>query len=505
MVGIAWVVGSLAARAQQVPEPAAGAEPAAEAPIEVEAPAEPVPDADGTAAAADAREKAAVLELTGMGRRSYDLEVFVRYDGNLYFQDEMVEADDLESLLKERIAAAPDARVVITGDQLAPYEALVKVMVLARAVGATRTALEVLGPDLSLPDDEIDDPLFTNGGGEIVALDGTAPGEDLADLEPKRSRFPQNPYGNNASFTAYALEWGESKIGFGTIATGIAPRFQLGTAPALDVIGVFNANLKANLLRKGPFDGAVGLQYYHVPVTALAGLVGADMLFNGSGGDTVAVEASYLGVGVTGSLQVVDPWSIHLQAYWARPAIKGNISFDDLPEVILPGLSIGDSAAVGLGAIGDLGIVNLATDLRFNRRDSVYGWLRYPFYGRVRGKTNGEVEGFDQLSNASVIVAYGDWIPLRDSYSFAIGYQASWKHFEGRVGIGWSAVPAAWLLQAFELSYKFGGATRRQERQIRRGYRRMPESDATGDAGAILDGYGDDLARTDLTEVPSDE
>ncbi|MEZ4239102.1 MAG: biopolymer transporter ExbD [Myxococcota bacterium] len=412
------------------------------------------------------------LELTGMGRRSFDAEVFVRYDGNLYWQDELVLADDLEALLRERLAAAPDTRVVITGDAQAPYDALVRVVVLARAAGAERTALEVLAPELDLTD-LAEDPLFPEGGVTVLDSEDDARAADA--LKPRRGSFPQDPYANTSSYTAYALEWGETKIGLGSVTTGVAPRVQLGTAPLLYTAAVLNANLKADVVREGPLDVALGVQYYHVPVTS-SPLAGA--FLGGRQGDNVAVDASYLGLGVTGSLQVLRPWSVHLQAYWARPSVKGEIRFDDLPEVLLPGLSLGGNAAVGLGVTGDLGVLNLATDVRFNRRDSVFAWLRYPFYGRVRGRTSGAIGGFEDLSNADFIVAYGDWIPLADSFSFAVGYDASWRHFALRTGLGVSAVRFAWVLQAFELSYRFGGATRRQERRIRRGFQQAPD-DAT--------------------------
>jgi hypothetical protein len=471
-----WVVAM--ALAQDEP-PASPTEDVA--PVEVATTPEPSatdPETYGDEAAPDAPDPDApepgpparpALELTGMGRRSYDVVVFVRYDGNLYYGDELVIASDLERLLREDVARNPDTRVVITGDTLAPYDALVRVVVLARAAGAERTALEVLAPELTLDDHGYDDPLFPNQGGVVLLDEGGPDSDALRVLKPKRHKFPQDPYANTASYTAYTLEWGESKIGLGSLTTGVAPRVQLGAVPVLYFAGVFNANLKANLIREGPFDAAVVMQYYNVPLTGIA-----SRWLGGDAGDNVAVNASYLGIGATGSLQVARPWSVHLQTYWARPSINGEIMFADLPEVLLPGLSLGGSGAVGLGVIGDVGIVNLATDLRFNRRDSVFAWLRYPFYGRVRGRTNGEIGGFEELSNADFIVAYGDWIPFGDSYSVALGYAASWKHFEARVGIGFSAVPSTWLLQAFELSYRFGGATRRQERKIRRGYRKMP-------------------------------
>jgi hypothetical protein len=260
------------------------------------------------------------------------------------------------------------------------------------------------------------------------------------------------------------------KVGLGSIGVGVAKGLQLGTAPLLDVFGVLNVNGKVDFLRAGPLDLALLGQYYAVPLTALLQLVGADDLLTGVGGKTTTTTASYLAVGGTASLRVARPWTVHTQLYWAQPSAKGDIAFDDLPEVLIPGLSIPDTAVVGLGVKGDLAILNLATDLRFNRRDSVYAWLRYPFYGRVRGTTDAAIDGFQGIDGLSFAVEYGAPIALSDSYSFAIGYQASWKHLEARVGVGWSAVPATWLLQAFELSWRFGGATRQHEHDIRKGF-----------------------------------
>lgn len=405
-----------------------------------------------------------VLELTGEGRRSFDVEVFVRYDGNLYFADDLVMKDDLAAMLEAHVAKAPDARVVIAADARAPYEAIVDAMRIAREAGATRTAIQVAGIDLPTEAD----PLFP-GTGEVEQLGETLDKKQLRQLKPKRWKFPQNPYGNTNSYTAYALEWGETKIGPGSIQIGLVPRIQVGTVPVLDAVGVFNVTAKANLMREGPLDGALLAQYYLVPITSILTSLGVDQSL--ADGTTFTTSASYLGLGATGSLQVVDPWSIHLQGYWARPSAKGEIAFGDLPEVLLPGLSIGGDE-IALGVVGDLAVLNVATDVRFNRRDSVFAWLRYPFYGAVRGVTGSDVPGFEGVQgNAELAVQYEQFIPIGSSYSVAAGYQASWKHFEARIGAGWSAIPLTWLLQAFEVSYKFGGTTRRSERVIRKGFK----------------------------------
>ncbi|MEQ1504465.1 MAG: biopolymer transporter ExbD, partial [Myxococcota bacterium] len=395
-------------------------------------------------------------------RASYDVEVFVRADGNLFLGDRLVLLAELDAALRDAVAADPTLRVVVAAETGAPYDAVVGVVTAARALGAERVALSVDDLD-GVP--RTDDPLFT-GPDDAVVLD--AIDADRAELRPRRHRFPQDPYANANSFTAYTLQFGETKIGLGSVAVGVAPRLQVGTVPALDLLGGFNLNAKANLVREGPVDAAILAQYYYAPLTKILSSSSADLWFPG---DETTIAVSYLGLGATTSVQLADPWSAHLQLYWARPSATGDIAFDDLPSVLLPGLSLGETASLGLGVSGDLAVVNLATDLRFNRRDSVFAWLRYPFYGKVRGRTTGEIDGFDALSNAEFIVAYGDFVPFADSYSVAIGYQASWRHVEARAGVGWSAVPGAWLLQAFELSYRFGGATRREERKIHQGYR----------------------------------
>lgn len=398
------------------------------------------------------------LELVGIRRHSSDLEVFIRYDGNIYVQDQIVFASDLEARLAPLLEATGGGRVVISADASAPYEVLMTVVRTAQALDAPRVALEVMELIEAPPD-----PLFPGEGAELSALDVLS--ESPA---PRRATLPQDPYSNNSSYTAYALEWGEAKLGVGSIQAGIAPRIQLGTAPMLDLIGALNLTAKANVLREGPLDGALLLQYYNLPLGGLIGAFTGDWITDQS--PTASARASYLGLGATGSLQLRAPWSIHAQLYLMHPSTRGDVAFDSLPPLLLPGLSLGGTGAVGVGVIGDVGVLNVATDYRFNRRDSVFLWLRYPFYGRVRGLTSGAIDGFEQLENASFIVAYGDTIPFVDSYSVALGYQASYRHLELRAGLGLSALPGVWALQAFELSYRFGGATRRRERRIRRGH-----------------------------------
>jgi biopolymer transport protein ExbD len=406
------------------------------------------------------------VDLTGTQRAGDDVTVLVTAEGALSFRGATVRDYELAPLLREAVANNPATRVVVSADPAAPYQSVLLALDLGRESGARGLALVATG--LTDAPQPAEDPLFP-GAGEVEALDGDLSRKQERALAPKRRKFPQNPYANTASYTAYTLEPGEAKIGLVAVNVGVLPRFQVGTAPVLDVLGAFNANARYNFLHAGPLDLAALGQYYYVPLGALL-----DSSLSGEG-LTVTTRASYAALGGTASLRLAKPWSLHTQLYWAAPSANGDIAFDDLPELLLPGLSLGDSGAVGLAVKADLAVLNLATDLRFNRRDSVYAWLRYPFYGRIRGITSGSIEGVGELENTDVILAYGDTVALADSYSVAVGYQGSWKHIEARIGAGWSAVPGTWLLQAFELGYKFGGETRRRERDIRKGYRRLDD------------------------------
>lgn len=407
-----------------------------------------------------------------------DVVVLIARDGarSLAGQD----VQDVTAWLAARVAEAPETRIVLQPEPGAPYDAV---------FGALRDARS-LTDHVALAEVQVWKP-------SAGLFDGSVQPEMLADaltrrdrrrLRPKRYKFPQDPYQNTNPYTAYTLEWGESEIGLTSVTTGVLPRVQIGTAPLLDVVGALNVQAKVGLTREGPLDVAISGQYYNVPVASVLSNVGAGSLLEGAGGLTETASASYLGLGAGASLQVAKPWSVHGQVYWARPSAKGEIAFDDLPELLLPGLSLGGSAAVGLGVSGDLVILNAATDLRFNRRDSLFLWARWPCYGRVRGMTNGSIGGFEQLAAADFMVAYGGTIPMATSLSIAGGYQASFEHVEARVGLGWSAVPYTWLMQAFELSYKFGGPTRREHREIRQGFRRSPDEQGTADAAQPSEG-----------------
>ena len=68
-------------------------------------------------------------------------------------------------------------------------------------------------------------------------------------------------------------------------------------------------------------------------------------------------------------------------------------------------------------------------------------------------------------------IAYSDALMIGEAYRASISYPLSWKNVDLRLGNGNSPISAPWVLQAFELSYRFSERTQTEERGIRRGYR----------------------------------
>ena len=75
------------------------------------------------------------------------------------------------------------------------------------------------------------------------------------------------------------------------------------------------------------------------------------------------------------------------------------------------------------------------------------------------------------LRNLDFAAAYQGWIPIQQSYRATLAYQFSWQRVDLRFGWGFAAVPYTWLLQAFDLSYRFGGTTRRTEKVVRKNFK----------------------------------
>jgi hypothetical protein len=280
-------------------------------------------------------------------------------------------------------------------------------------------------------------------------------------LKPKRGRLDPNPYGNT-DFTAYSLEFGEVRLGLGTVTVGAFPRTQIGTAPLLNAVGIYNGHAKANLFRLKGFDLAARASGYWLPL-----------------GD---FDGFYLDVGGYAS-QVVHPrMSIHAGASYTRMSMRGVPDFSKASPVVTamtgdlsaysppPEWFGDDPPAITAEAL----TARLAVDYRFNRRDSliVQAWtLARAAVVSDLGEVNLS-EALPPIGGLDEALSYQGNFKVTEAYIASLSYQASWKQVDLRVGAGISSVPGAWAMQSTELAYRFGGKTRREETRQLRTWRR---------------------------------
>ena len=281
-------------------------------------------------------------------------------------------------------------------------------------------------------------------------------------MKPTRSRLPQNPYAST-DFTAYTLELGETKLGLGSITVGVLPRVQVGTAPALDALGIYNAQAKFNLLRVGPVDLALGGSHYQLPVGGFTGYQS--------------------NLSSTLSVQVTGPWSVHVTGSYATLGAQGTPDLNELSPLIMTAAGNPDlSGAQGyvdqatdhtpVNAKAQTASVRVASDIRLNRRDSIVLQGSAMVWGDVdTGVDPADLPPILGLDQALEAAHYEGSIPVSQTYVASAAWQFQWKRAELRVGAGVSSVPGAWLMQSTEFAWRFGGKTKRTERQLRQAWR----------------------------------
>jgi hypothetical protein len=326
----------------------------------------------------------------------------------------------------------------------------------------------VLGPVSFAQDTESDDETEEGGASEEDApTPSTLPENSEAEqmptlsraqhrwLEPKRSKLPQVAHGQT-DFSAYTLEWGETKVGLASITVGALPRTQIGTVPALNFMGIYNGNLKVNALRLGPYALGIGANHYRLQI-----------------GDFVG---AHTGVSLIQTVQVLEPWGLHIGARFADLSSSGVPDVSSLPS-ILTGNADPDEVQARLDETGDSWrfhgqslSVSVATDIRFNRRDSLLLQGGATVWARLveRGFEAPPILGLDEAFNLET----GSTSPVAETYVASAAWQFSWRRVDLRVGAGVSNVPGAWLMQSTDLSYRFGGKTRTSERRMKRTWKR---------------------------------
>ncbi len=274
-------------------------------------------------------------------------------------------------------------------------------------------------------------------------------------LEPKRSRLPAVAHGQT-DFSAYTLEWGETKIGAASITLGALPRTQIGTVPALNFMGIYNGHIKVNALRLGPYALGVGANHYRLQI-----------------GDFVG---AHTGASLIQSVQIMKPWGLHVGARFADLSSSGVPDVSSLPGM-LTGNADPDLVQERLNETedswrfhGQTLTLTMATDIRFNRRDSLLLQGGATVWAKLveRGFEAPPILGLDEAFNLET----GSRSPIAETYVASAAWQFSWRKVDLRVGAGISNVPGAWLLQSTDLSYRFGGKTRTSERRMKRTWKR---------------------------------
>ena len=278
-------------------------------------------------------------------------------------------------------------------------------------------------------------------------------------LKPKLNLLPPNTKAQT-DFTAYVLEWGEVKLGLNTIQIGLLPGLQAGTSVPLLALQVPNANLKLDFVRVGPLDLAATGSWYSVPREGF--------------------EGRYLSGGGMLSLEIVDAWSIHGGASYAW---IDTVGFPDVSQ--LSGWITGNSEPIDVpDELSDAALnaqllsVRAATDIRFNRRDSIVLQVSSIPYAVV--VTDPVPESIPPIFGLDRLLALNGSVPVSQSYTASVAWQIQWKHAQLRVGVGHSSTPGAWLTQCLDFSYRFGGATRIREYRQRRTWRENQEAAEQG-------------------------
>ena len=433
------------------------------------------------------------LQLAAPGQRSsLDVEVVVHTDGNIYVGNEVYFLSDLTVMLERMKADEPELRAVILADPGAVYETVMKVVEEARKA-EVYVALEIQGAVSAKREDK----LFEGVGVTEVLDDGLTRDQEMF-LKPKHHRLPQNPYGTT-DFSAYTLEWGETRVGLVSMEYGIAPHFQVGTMPVLDALGAFNISTKINISQGKLSAVALGANYASLPLASAyeqSGLGQNLGLFGQSAGTALNTSSAYFfGVSAYFSYRIAEPLTAHLRLNYVQAHAEGRFSLLQIPSLIAPGLvpNLGTGGPELVPALtGETGSFHLGVDYRLNRRDSVMIRVRGPFYAGVRvgidldeltGMGNGD-EGWGSFNLSG---KYGDWVSPGSFYAASLGWQFQWRQWEVRMGYGISQPGLVWTLQAFDIGYRFGGKTRRDERHLRRSFRRnMKDLDAFDDAEMLL-------------------
>jgi hypothetical protein len=268
---------------------------------------------------------------------------------------------------------------------------------------------------------------------------------------------PPNPY-IATDYTAYTLELGEIRIGFTEVGLGVAPRVQIATSPLVYALGAWNVRAKADVVRAGPFDFAI--------VGSANGLI-----------DGREFQAFWTRVGGIASVRATKMWTLHAGGGWDHIYARGlpsqntlrNFAWDEASRAdIDTWYDAAKSSNSQLDARQELLSVRAATDVRFNRRDALVLQGSGIAWGaattHVTAVVDGEVIELPPILGLDELVVDAEGASaLGATWQASLAYQATFRYMQVRLGWGVSAEPWTWVPNTLDMSWRFGGPTRREE------------------------------------------
>ncbi len=232
-------------------------------------------------------------------------------------------------------------------------------------------------PEQQPPEDAPDDDAPPENRPEEDGPDEDGPAEDATLAEAPAAEPPEAPRGPDAGarwrqpqdpyrwtdFTAYTLDRGELRLSPWAVQVGVAPWVHVGTRLPLLAVGIPNLHAKVDIQR-GRVDLALQAEGAIAPATGPLTAVIAPLTFLEDLRNAYLVKLD-----ATLSARLLDPWSLHLGLGWARGGALADVQLAELPTVDLAGTSLPPQLSPWASA--DALVVRLATDVRFNRRDSL--------------------------------------------------------------------------------------------------------------------------------------
>jgi hypothetical protein len=262
-------------------------------------------------------------------------------------------------------------------------------------------------------------------------------------LRPRLRKLPPNPRAQ-VDYTAYTLDFLEVRLGLSNTQIGVLPRTQVGTNLPLNLLGVQNANLKVNPLRLGRVELALQGSGYRYTQEEFA--------------------AQYWAVGPTLSVVLSDHWGLHAGGQYWSVAMDGTFSAGEVYSAF--GMVDDLGLFPNIAYQGQAASARLAVDYRVNRRDSFVLDLSSVLWMQDLSDGGAKVPAM-----LAPYAATGEaWSPL-NSYRATLAYQMDLKRLSLKAGVGVSSPSYLWVLSSFEASYRFGGATKADERRQRATWR----------------------------------